>query len=113
MFDYSKFRENYYLRLTKIEQTEAHRWRVTATNYRISHGVTVTAYTTDGVAVEAVSNGGNWYYNTAEEAARELWFECMAANKLGRSAGRPRKVKPPRIDGAKSKIDRNRQRRPY
>lgn len=100
MFDYSKFRENYYLRLTKIEQTEAHRWRVTATNYRIRRGVTVTAYTTNGVAVEAVRNGGNWYYKTAEEAARDLWFECMAANKLGRSAGRPRKVKPPRIDGA-------------
>ncbi len=99
MFDYSKFFENYYLRLIKIEQIEAHRWKVTATNYRIRRGVTVTADTTNGVAVEAVRNGGNWYYKTADEAARALWFECMAANKLGRSSGRPRKIKPPRIGG--------------
>lgn len=85
-----------YLHLIKIEQTEPRKWKITAQNYRIRRGVTVTAYTTNGVAVEAVRDGGNWYYKTADEAARALWFECMAANKLGRSSGRPRKIRPPR-----------------
>ena len=100
----------YFGRIKTITQTEPHRWRVAAV-YRIFkdkkfHGVTVTAYTTNGVAVEAVRDGGNWYYKTAEEAERVLWDECMKANNVKVQRGRPRKMKPPRIDGWDNKKER-------
>ena len=99
-----EMRRNKYLHLIKIEQTAPHTWRVTARCYPhndlTGRGVVVTAETTNGVAVEAVRVGGNWYYKTANEAARALWVECLKKNKLGRCSGRQRKTKPPRIDGA-------------
>lgn len=92
-----------YLHLIRIEQTAPRKWRVAAKCYphsdRTGRGVVVTAETTNGVAVEAVRIGGNWYYKTADEAARALWLECLKENKMGKSAIRQRKTKPPRIAG--------------